>query len=117
MADSAALIKRIHAARERKVEVEPGKTITLRRPARYDAILLHRGVSVQTVLACAVDWAGITEADIFGPELAPPDVVPFSVEVFSEVARDRIAWVEKLTEALVAMITAALEAQESAAKN
>jgi hypothetical protein len=115
--DSASIIRRIHAGRERKVEVEPGKTITLRRPARWDALLQHRGVSVDMVLKCAVAWDGITEADIFGPALAPPDLVPFDAAVFAEVARDRIAWCEALAKAMVEMITEALEQAEATAKN
>ena len=115
--DATSLIRRIQAGRERKVEVEPGKTITLRRPARWDAVLQHRGVSVDMVLKCAVAWDGITEADIFGAALAPPDLVTFDAALFSEVARDRIAWCETLLKAMVEMITEALDSAESAAKN
>ena len=91
----------MQAQRERWVDLGDGKRVCFMRPAQTELRGLA-GVSFVDV-ACkrVVRWEGFTEADLIGNE-GGDAAVPFSADLWAELARDRLDYVEKVVEAVVA---------------
>lgn len=115
--DSAALIARMDAQRERWVDLPDGKRVKIQRPLEADFVRLRGGVTVEHVAEFAGDWAGFTEADLLGAAIGSSDALAFSPALWSRVVRDRVAYVGPVAEAIVAAITEHLQQQSDIAKN
>lgn len=113
-----ALIAKLRAARESTVELEAGKAVRIRRPLEVEFADFGRGGLPPVELVCrhVVGWDGITEADLIGAA-GSNDAAPFSPALWSEVARDRSAWVLVVYQALIDAINAHAQALEADAKN
>lgn len=120
------LVAALRSGRERWVELEPGKRLKIRRPAEAefsDFIVAREGsgrtmvVDLRHVQRYAVDWAGITEADLLGPTVGSGDEMPFNADVWGEAVADRLPWLRAAAEGLLNTITEHLQAQEAAAGN
>jgi hypothetical protein len=119
------LIAALRSARERWVDVAPGKDVKIRRPteAEFPAFLKEvdgrRSLSVELshVQQFVVDWRGFTEADLLGATVGVADAVPFDPEVWAEVVADHLEWLKPAANALLLCITEHVERDADAAKN
>ena len=125
-----ALIQRLQAQRESWCELEPAadglpaKRVRLRRPAETEISSLrpvpgksHEQVLIDAICRYAVGWEGITEADLLGADQAGGDAVPFAPDLWAEVVRDRMDWVDKASAHLMRQVADHLQLKEAAAKN
>ena len=126
----AVLIQRLQAQRESWCELEPAadgqpaKRVRLRRPVETEISEMRSQpgksmlqVITESVCRYAVGWEGITEADLLGPAQGSSDAVPFSPELWVEVVRDRMEWVDAAGAHLMQQVAEHLERKASAAKN
>lgn len=130
-ADAASLIARLRAAREVWVSLPAAadgthRAVKFRRPAEAEVLALittsaggRRQLAVQlpTVQACAVDWRGVTEADLLGDTVGSSDAVPFDAGVWAEVVADRLDWLQPCCQGLLDAISAHMARQDDDAKN
>ncbi len=124
---AAGLIAQLRAGRRVVVELEPGKRVVLLRPTESELPAYLRNsaepgkVEIVTQLdhvkAKAVEWSGITEADLLGAAVGASDPAPFDLALWAEVVSDRMAWARKCMEAMNDAIAAFLRRQEADAKN
>ena len=121
MPDAAAvsdLVRRMLAARERWIEVEPGRALCIRRPGEADFGRFARGASVETISGCVVGWRGVLVSDLLPDAVAGGDQpAPFAPEVVAETLRDRADWLGTVADAVVSDIRAHLDAREAARGN
>lgn len=118
-AAAADLVRRILAARERWVEVDPGRALRIRRPGEADFGRFARGgAGVDAFAACVVGWRGVLLSDLL-PDTPPggDQPAPFAPEVVAEVLRDRADWLGTVADAVVSDIRAHLDAREAARGN
>jgi hypothetical protein len=98
-AEPKSLAARMLARREFWVELdEPrdgqpaaGRRVKLRRPAESKILSMRHGVTLADVQDAAVDWAGITEADLLGPQHGASDPVPFDADAWRVWIADSVA--------------------------
>lgn len=114
MATADDLIARLLKARERVLELEPGLSVTLRRPAASEIGDL-RANGVRGFLGCVVDWRGFSEKALFGDGSAK--ALPFDAALWVTAASDRPEWVNAVIEAMAEDIRAHAEAAEARRKN
>lgn len=119
-----ALVKKLLAQRDFWCDVAPGKRIKLRRPAemewlgllvREEGKVVGLRVGLPEVKRYAVDWEGVTEADMI-PSGAS-DAVEFHPDVFAAVIEDRSAWCAQCAAALSDRVVEYLQAQDDAQGN
>lgn len=116
--DALALIKRLLAQREFKVELGDGLAVTVRRPAEAELGPYLRGArEPDTHLRCVVDWHGFSEAVLLGASIGSSDPLPFDAEVWLHAARDRTDWIAAIAEELGKSIDAHGRQREATAKN
>lgn len=100
--------ERVLERRESWVEVEPGKEVCIRRPAETEIRKFVRDRSLFAGLEHAREfvfgWRGITEADLLGEAIGSDQPAEFSRELWTVVIDDRLAWLEKIAEALIQAI-------------
>jgi hypothetical protein len=114
---AADLTARMLALREQWVDLAPGKRVKLRRPAEAEMAKFRGGMSVEHVASACVGWDGFTEADLLGASQGAQDAVQFDAGLWLEVLRDRLDWVGLVADAIIACVTAHLEAREAARGN
>lgn len=101
-------IARLQRAREFVVELQPGVTVTMRRPASWERIRLLR--RVDAFVDHAVAWSGVTDRLIFGEGSDAP--LPFDVALWRECVADREEWFN----AVIKRVGDELEAHDKAAE-
>lgn len=111
-----ALIARLRAAREFKVEVEPGKFLKVRRPTEAH-MGRYRLVDAAAAASCVVGWHDITEADVLGPTVGAADKIDFDDDLVLELLLDRGTWAEKVAKAVADAIRRHIDAKGLAEKN
>lgn len=111
------LIAKLRAQREFVVEVEPGVSITLRRPAVAEMPELRTMTNLEIAMSYAVGWKGVTEALLLGPAVGAEDDVPFDGELWAEVVADRVDWIKACADRVIDVVTKRLAAEADAAKN
>lgn len=124
---SEALITQMRAARRLAVDLAPGKRVYLLRPleTQFSAYMrtageggkVHISCTVAQVQALAVDWQGITEADLLGAAVGASDPAPFSVALWAEAVADRMDWAQACSQAVVQGISAFIDRTEADRKN
>lgn len=116
----------LRAARQKWVEVAPGKSVQILRPAEAElAQFLADGaeggrnlsVEVVHVQRFVTDWRGITEADLLGGALASDTPAPFDAALWADVVADRTDWRNTVAQALLDAIVAHFDARAAVAKN
>lgn len=112
-----SLIDKLRAQRESSVEVEPGRSLTVRRPLAAEMHKLRSGVTPELVASHVSGWTGVTEADLLGSAVGASDPAPFSAELVAEVLCDRPEWLDAVTGKLVAVVNDWFKQRESVAKN
>ena len=112
----SALADRLRAARESDVELEPGKTMRIRRPAEYH-MPEFRIITLDLAVGCCIGWSGITEADLFGQGVGVGDAATFDKDACREALGDRNAWFQKVAAGIRDAMSSYLGIVEDAAKN
>lgn len=115
--DTATLIAKALEQREQWLDLGNGKRVKVRRPAAAEMFAIGRATTPETFLRRVVAWEGFTEADILGSAVGSDAVVKFDLELWLVLALDEPDWMAKVSEAVVASITAYLEARDAATKN
>jgi hypothetical protein len=113
MADSKPPLVRdaLRALREQRrfwVDLQGGLRVQLQRPLEAEMPRFTAGVQVEDVAACAVDWAGFTEASLIGPA-GNSEPLPFDADLWGEYVRDNLDAVQACANALAEAITAHLQ--------
>lgn len=119
------LIAALRSARERWVEVAPGKQVKIRRPTEAEFPAFVRDVAgvrtlsveLEHVQQYVTDWRGFTEADLLGATVGVADALPFDALVWAEVVADHLEWLKPAAQALLRAITEHVESQDATAKN
>jgi hypothetical protein len=116
------LIKQLREQRMTWVELEPGKEVRTIRPTEVDLVShFSKGKSLsmgfEEAAKYVVDWRGITEADLLGSAVGSADPVPFTKELWAEVAADKLDWVNTVVQSLVKQLVERKEAQDQDSKN
>lgn len=111
------LLDKLRTQRESTVEIEPGKTLTVRRPLAAQMNTLRQGVTPELVASHITGWANVTEADLLGAAIGASDPAPFSAELVAEVLADRPEWLAKASDKLVECVNAWFEQRGAIAKN
>lgn len=127
MSSPEQAIARIRAGRERWVELEPGKTVLLRRPAESEFPAFFRSTGdgkttdlvagIEDVQKHVVNWRGFTEADLFGAADGSSDPIEFSQSLWAEVVSDNADWSHLVAKELIQQIVTHIKGKGDAAKN
>lgn len=112
---SEALIAKLRAARERWLELAPGKRVCIRRPGEVSLAKLGGRIDVEQLCGNVVAWDGITEADLFPG--ASEVSVPFDAALWAEVIVDRADWAGKVASETVTMVTEHVGKREAISGN
>jgi hypothetical protein len=115
--DVVSLIAKLRSQRESWVEVAPGKRVRVRRPAEAEMSDFRGGMTVDLLCRHVVGWEGVTEADVLGASIGSDEALPFTADLFAEVAKDRLAWFEPIAADLAARIAEHWKTREATAKN
>lgn len=111
------LITALRHQREFPVEVQPGVTITMRRPAEADMHMLRELTKAEVACRFAVGWAGVTESILLGAGVGAEDAVPFEADLWVEVVMERLDWLLPCADAVIDAVSNHLTAKADAAKN
>lgn len=111
------LVERALEQREQWVDLGGGKRVSVRRPPVAKMGPLRNGGDVEAFLRCVVKWDGFTEADALGPSVGASSAIAFDPELWVTLALDRVDWISKVSETVVAAVTARLQAEESVSGN
>lgn len=122
MSASDKLIKQLREQRMSWVELGPDKAVRIIRPPEREIFInLYKGKSIlvgfDELVRYTVDWRGFTEADVLGAAVGSADAVPFSAELWAEVAADHTEWASTAQEALLNVVMAYLKASQADEKN
>jgi hypothetical protein len=112
MSTASVLIQKIHKRREFRVELEDGKSVTLRRPPEAE---WARTIGLDYVCHYSHAWEGFSEADLFAGGGSEP--VEFDAGLWREVVADRADWLGKCADGLVAAMNARAEERKTTAGN
>lgn len=115
MSNPDILIVKIRQRREQKVELEPGRTLTILRPPEADFFSLSRSLGVDACVKYATGWEGFTEADVLPSGGGDP--VEFHADLWREVVSDRLDWLAKVQNAIVESVNRRTEERKAAAGN
>ena len=97
---------------------QPARTVTLRRPPEAQIMaMMQAGVRPADVCTAAVDWAGWTEATLFGGAVGGPAVVPFSPALWEAWVMDHAEELSTCIQRLADAITAHLAQRTADRKN
>lgn len=125
MSEHSALLRQLLSSREQWVDIGEGKRVKLRRPmeGELDAMFGDVGgrralrITLADVQRLAVDWSGISEADLLGKGIGNDDALPFSADVWAVAVGDNLDWLQKCRQAIEASIVARLEQRFAARGN
>lgn len=112
----ALILRRLREQRERWIDLAPGLQVQVLVLRETEYLRLRTRDMVEIVCEQAVGWRGFTEAALLGAHDGASDVLPFSTELWSEVARNSVDYVRKVSEVLVADAERVM-AQRAEAKN
>lgn len=112
-----SLLDKMRAQRESTVEVEPGKTLTIRRPLAAQMNTLRNGVTPELIAGHVTGWGNVTEADLLGSAVGSSDPAPFTAELVAEVLADKPEWLSKAADKLVEVVNGWFEQRGTVAKN
>lgn len=113
----SALLQKLLQQREIAVEVEPGKTLRIRRPAVARLHRFRAGITPELMAEHCVGWVGITEADVLGNAFAPPEPAEFDAGLVVELLADRDRWFGVASEAMMKAIIDRMALIETTEKN
>lgn len=114
---SKELVAQILAQRESRLELQPGKSVVVRRPSEYEMVAPKSGTSLDFILRYVVGWDGYTEADLLGQAVGSDQPVGWDPAVFAVYLTDRMADIRAIDTHLGGLITAYAKQRESVAKN
>lgn len=112
-----AIIERLRAQRDSWCVLRPADAdqpelaVCLRRPAEVELQAFRPAVgrdldALLSEAACstAVDWRGFTEAELLGAAIGSSDPLPFNADLWREAARDRLDWLSKCANHVMAAV-------------
>lgn len=111
------LIAKLLAQRETTLELAPGKTVQVRRPAEAEMSELRRLTGVESACRFVVGWAGFTEADVLGAEIGANSPADFDAELWRHIVSDRVEWLEAVVLCIRGQVSQHIEQKAEAAKN
>ena len=111
------LLDKLLQQREISVEVEPGKSLRLRRPAVARLHRFRAGITPELLAEHCIGWTGITEANVLGDAFAPPEPADFDAALVAELLADREQWFEAATAAMTKAIVDRMALIEATEKN
>jgi hypothetical protein len=110
------VIRRLREQRLRWVELGEGRAVQVLVLRETEVGRLRPGAHVDVVCEQAVDWRGFTEAALFGAHDGSSDLLPFTPELWAAVARDSMAYVDKVLALLVEEARLSMERAAAAKK-
>jgi hypothetical protein len=113
----SALVAKLQAQREARVEVAPGKYLVIRRPLAAHMHRLRHGVTPDLLCESVVGWDGFKEADLLPAGVGGDMAAEFSPEAVREAVLDRQDWIEAASGKLVEMVERYFADREATAKN
>lgn len=123
--DKSALLAARRRSRERKVELEEGKAVTIVRPPEGDFASMLTGegdkrtwnIDLDHVRRYTVGWDGILESDFLGAGVGGSDPVPFDADLWLDLAADNVVWMRKCTDAIFDSVVEYFDKKAAVAKN
>lgn len=118
-AEVSALVRKLHAKRERWLQVAPGLELLVRRPAEVELAKLRQGIEFEDAVAAITGWRGFTEAVLLGdPALGDSETaLPFSADLCAEWLRDNVAAVNAVVDDMAQRVREHIEARVAARGN
>lgn len=113
----ALLIKRLRDQRLRWVDLGAGLRVQVLTLRETELPQLRTREVVDIVCDQAVDWSGFTEATLLGAHDGSSDPLPFTAEVWAEVARNSMVHTTAVADVLVADAQRVLQQRADARKN
>jgi hypothetical protein len=110
------VLRKLRAQRERWVDVGNGRRVQVLVLRETELPSLARRPLVDIVCEQAVDWAGFSEAAIFGEHDGASDKLPFDATVWGELARNDVDIVTRVGNVLIQAAEAAMAARAAAKK-
>lgn len=133
MTTKQVLLEKLLRKREHKVDLipaegeKPAKGVKFRRPGETEMsnmLVVDKTTGKATwqvekkhVLECVFAWYEITEADLLGAEMAPPDPVDFDPDLWAEMVGDNVEWMNKIADAILKSVVDYVIAQDAIRKN
>jgi hypothetical protein len=119
---SDRLIRHLRAQRMSWIDLGDGKGVRIIRPTEVEIgkNLFNEGrveVDFETMSKFVRDWRGFTEADILGAGVGSDDVVPFTSDLWEEIASDKIEWVRTVANAILQSAVDHQQRKDDAQKN
>jgi hypothetical protein len=121
---SELLIKRILANREGRVELEPGKFVTVRRHSEAQLYAFRKAAGIDSYAATidavreqVVGWEGFREDDFLPAALASDAPVEFDAKLWGVVVEDKSEWIGKIAEWLIDEMNKHLAKNQEIEKN
>jgi hypothetical protein len=112
----ALLIQRLRQQRERWVDLGGGLQVQVLVLRETEMPQLRSRALVDIVVDQAIGWRGFTEAALLGAHDGASDALPFSTELWDEVARNNMDHVRAVGDVLVQHATQVMEARAAAKK-
>ena len=117
-----ALIKKLRDARSDWVGLPhpdfPDLKVKVERPAESE---FYESMKVtpraQLVAEVVADWAGMSEAVFLGAAVGSTDEIPFDEALWAFVSKDRLDWIEVVTQKATEMVSAHLVRKSEDQKN
>lgn len=124
MSAADILVAQLAAQRQRKVDVEEGKTVTIDTPSQFCASRIvdqlragdGDGLS-ETIGGLFRDWDGFTEADILGAAVGGDGKAPADARLLKVLLSDRPEWLTKLSMAAIELATEAHKKTQATSGN
>jgi len=111
------LIQRLREQRLRWVDTGPGRRVQVLVLRETELPQLRNRPLVDVVCDQAVAWEGYTEATLLGAAIGASDPLPFTPELWAEVARGSIDTVGAVGDVLIGEAKRVMEARAESRKN
>lgn len=112
----ALLLQRLRQQRERWVDLGAGLGVQILLLRETEMVQLRTRSLVDVVCDQAINWRGFTEATLLGAHDGASDPLPFTPELWSEVARSSMDHTRAVGDVLVAHATQVMEGRAAAKK-
>ena len=112
----ALLIQRLQQQRQRWVDLGGGLAVQVLVLRETEMPQLRSRSLVDIVVDQAIGWRGFTEATLLGAHDGASDPLPFSPDLWGEVARNSMDYVRAVGDVLVQHATQVMEERAAAKK-
>lgn len=112
----ALLLQRLRQQRERWVDLGAGLAVQILVLRETEMAKLRSSSLVDLACEQAIGWRGFTEAVLLGAHDGASDPLPFTAELWGEVARGSVDYVNAVGDVLVAHAAKVMEGRAAAKK-